>query len=149
MMLNNLFCQVQSGLPLALGALPCDLLTSESVAERVTNIMMAVSLGFAWLYLIVQALDILIKAFSLRSDPIPSILNVADRAGVKEHVATLKGKCAFTVRCRNLLEAWSAGGSARQVTELAAQQSLRARAPMRAGIGCSSPSRWASADSTG
>ncbi len=134
MMLNNLFCQVQSGLPLALGALPCDLLNSEDVAERISNIMMAVSLGFAWLYLIIQALDILIKAVSLKRDPIPSILNVADRAGVKEHAATLTGKCAFTVRCRNLLDAWSAGGSARQVTELAAQQSLRARAPMRAGI---------------
>ena len=125
MMLNNLFCQMQSGLPLlAVGVLPDDLPT----------IMTAISLGFAWLYLILQALDIFIKAVALRGDPIPSILNVSDRASVKQHLAMLTDSGAFTLRCRNLLEAWSTGGSARQVTELAAHQSARARAPMRAGI---------------
>ena len=135
MMLNNLFCQMQSGLPLvALGVLPTDLLNSDDFNARIATIMTAISLGFAWLYLILQAVDILVKAAALRGDPIPTILNVADRASVKEHLATLTGKGAFTLRCRNLLEAWSAGGSARQVTELAAHQSARARAPMRAGI---------------
>ena len=135
MMLNNLFCQMQSGLPLvALGVLPSDLLNSDDFNARVSTIMTAVSLGFAWLYLILQAFDILVKAVALRGDPIPSILNVSDRASVKDHLATLTSKCAFTLRCRNLLEAWSSGGSARQITELAAHQSARARAPMRAGI---------------
>ena len=135
MMLNNLFCQVQSGLPLVtLGVLPLDQLGSSELNQQIFPIMTQISLGFAWLYLIIQALDILIKALALRGDPIPLILNVSDRAGVKDHLATLTGKCAFTRRCRNLLEAWSAGGSPRQITELAAYQSARARAPMRAGI---------------
>lgn len=135
MILNNLFCQMQSGLPvIAWGVLPCDLLTSDDFNARMSTLMTAISLGFAWLYLILQAFDILVKAVALRGDPIPSILNVSDRASVKDHLATLTSKCAFTLRCRNLLEAWSSGGSARQITELAAHQSARARAPMRAGI---------------
>jgi hypothetical protein len=134
MILNDLFCQVQSGLPLVVGVLPGDLLNSDDFNQRISLIMTAISLGFAWLYLILQAFDIVVKALALRGDPIPSILNVSDRASVKDHLATLTSKDAFTRRCRNLLEAWSSGGSARQITELAALQSVRARAPMRAGI---------------
>ena len=135
MILDNLFGQMQSGLPvIAWGFMPYDLLNSEDFNERISVIMSAISLGFAWLYLLLQAFDILVKAVSLRKDPIPSILNVPDRASVKDHLATLKGKDAFSRRCRNLMEAWSGGGSARQVTELAAHQSARARAPMRAGM---------------
>lgn len=135
MMLNNLFCQMQSGLPVfTLGVLPTDLLNSDDFNQRISTIMTAISLGFAWLYLILQAFDILVKAVALRGDPIPSILNVSDRASVKAHVATLTDRGAFTLRCRSLMEAWGAGGSARQITELAALQSARARAPMRAGI---------------
>lgn len=135
MMLNNLFCQMQSGLPVfTLGVLPTDLLNSDDFNQRISTIMTAISLGFAWLYLILQAFDILVKAVALRGDPIPSILNVSDRASVKAHVATLTDRGAFTLRCRSLLEAWAAGGSARQIAELAALQSARTRAPMRAGI---------------
>lgn len=135
MILNNLFCQMQSGLPVvALGVMPTDLLNSDDFNQRVSTIMTAISLGFAWLYLILQAFDIIVKAVALRGDPIPSILNVSDRASVKAHVATLTDRGAFTLRCRNLLEAWAAGGSARQITELSALQGAHARAPMRAGI---------------
>ena len=135
MMLNNVIGQLHNSLPvLAVGCLPYDLLNSESFNERLSLIMTGISLGFAWLYLLLQAFDILAKAFSLRKDPIPSILSVPDRAGVQDHLGTLKGKDAFTRRCMNLMEAWSGGGSARQVTELAAHQSARARAPMRAGM---------------
>ncbi len=135
MMLNNVIGPLQNSLPvLAAGGLPCDLLNSGGFNERLFLIMTGISLGFAWLYLLFQAFDILAQAFSLRKDPIPSILNVPDRAGVKDHLGALKSKDAFTRRCMNLMEAWSGGGNARQVTELAAHQSARARAPMRAGM---------------
>ena len=134
-MMNGLFGQLQNGLPLlAVGVLPDDVLNGADFNARIAAIMTAISLGCAWLYLVFQAFDIVVKALALRSDPIPTILNVSDRASVKEHIATLADRGAFTLRCRNLLEAWSAGGNARQIAELAEHQSARARTPMRAGI---------------
>jgi hypothetical protein len=105
----------------------------ELAAQRLDILFATFCAGFAWAYLLIQALAILGELFAYIRNPIPETLDVSDRAAVKEHLDTLKGGNPVTSRIRNLLSSWVASGDTKTVTDLAVFQSRLAARPVAIG----------------
>jgi len=89
--------------------------------------------GLAWVFIVTQWLDIVRQMASLKSDVIPSDLNLGDRDGVKKHIEILSGNSVVARRARGLLNGWSNGWLPSEVVELAELQSTRDMNHLRGG----------------
>jgi len=117
---------------LAIGALLGYLIAGDIFLASVPVLIISFVWGVVAAYLFLQWVELAQLAHSLTADPIPESLAVAEREAVGARRAELHGDQLFIVRVRRLLEAWCAGWDPRQVMDLAAFQSERAKSSMMA-----------------
>lgn len=84
-------------------------------------------LGLAWAWILIQAVGVIRGALALKSNPLPTSLDFADRGSVRQQCDALKGSGRLAGRARNLLAAWSDSLAPGQVIGLAQFQSQQNR----------------------
>lgn len=81
--------------------------------------------GLALAYVVLAAIDWLAQTLALAKNPLPSDLDLSDRAVARERMAALTGCSLLQRHIRRLLSAWAAGASGPQVAAMAANQTFR------------------------
>ena len=89
--------------------------------------------ALAWIFIVIQWLDIARQLTSLKPDVIPADLNLGERDAVRKHIEILSGNSVIATRARGLLSGWSNGWLPSEVVELAELQSTRDMHHLRGG----------------
>lgn len=109
------------------------LLAGDVSTASVRHMISSLSLGLVGAFIVLLWLDLVVEFVSLKRDPAPEALDLADRAAVKEKMESLGVRTSASARVRHLFKSWSLGCHPRQVIGLAGFQSAQARSQLFTG----------------
>lgn len=98
------------------------------------TMIIKVAVAFAWVFMVLQVLNAILRALGTKAADLPSDLNLADREAVKAAAEKLSGNDATQSRMRALLATWANTGNRSDVVQLSQIQSARGESQSRSAL---------------